>query len=191
MAQETGPYQVFSRTVYAFGGCRGRIVRLRAVSHFDILHCSVYAFCDILYLVCQMCHTGGDECFHAPAARTDIGKHGAEEGIVEQGTAHPGGFFVGVEMVYVYHNQTGRGLEALAVAAGECAAGSHVGQECGFCRSHIRSVTYLLCQDSEILVAGNHLENLFHRDFAERKKCGGSDYSSLFVSDGRNWWHEI
>ena len=106
VAQETGPYQVFSRTVYAFGGCRGGVVRFRTVRHFDILHCFVCAFCNIPYLVCRMWHSGGYEGFHTPSARADIDKHGAEEGIVKQGTAHSDGFFIGVEVVYVYHYQS-------------------------------------------------------------------------------------
>lgn len=106
MTQETGPYQVFSRTVYAFGGCRGGVVRPRTVRHFDILHGFVCAFCDILYLVCRIGHTRRDERFHTPTARTDIREHGAEEGIVEQGAAHSGGFFIGIEMVYVYDYQS-------------------------------------------------------------------------------------
>ena len=105
MAQEAGSYQVFSRTVHAFGSCPGGDVRCRGVGHFDILHGSVDAFCDIPSLGCRKWRAGRDECVHAPAAGADIRKYGAEEGIVEQGAAHSGGFFVGDEVVYVYHYQ--------------------------------------------------------------------------------------
>lgn len=105
MAEEAGSCQVFPRTVYTFGSCSGSDVRCRGVGHFDILHGSVDAFCDIPYLVCRKGRAGWDECLHAPAAGADIRKYRAEEGIVEQGAAHSGGFFVGVEVVYIYHYQ--------------------------------------------------------------------------------------
>jgi hypothetical protein len=49
----------------------------------------------------------------------------------------------------------------------------------------------LLGQEPEVFVAGNHLENLFDGDFTEGEKCGGSDYSSLFVSERGDGRHEI
>ena len=77
------------------------------------------------------------------------------------------------------------------MATGEGAAGSHVRQERGFCRPHIRGVAYLFGQEPEVLVAGDHLENLFHGDFAEGEKGGGGDNSSFFIPDGGDGWHEI
>ena len=53
------------------------------------------------------------------------------------------------------------------------------------------SVAYLSGQEFEILVAGNHLEDLLHGDFAEGEERGRSNHSSLFVPDRSDRWHEI
>lgn len=50
----------------------------------------------------------------------------------------------------------------------------------------------VLCgQGFEILIASNHLENLFDGDFAEGDKRGRSHQSALFVFDGSDRWHKI
>ena len=52
-------------------------------------------------------------------------------------------------------------------------------------------VAHLVGQGFEILVASNHLENLFDGDFAEGDKRGRSHQSALFVFDRSDRWHEI
>ena len=80
----------------------------------------------------------------------------------------------------------GRGYETLAVAACEGAAGCHVRQQCRFGSPHIRSVAYLSGQEFEILVAGNHLEDLLHGDFAEGEERGRSN-SRMSVRAAGEW----
>ena len=52
-------------------------------------------------------------------------------------------------------------------------------------------IPYLCGQGFEILIASNHLENLFDGDFAEGDKRGRSHQSALFVFDGSDRWHKI
>ena len=144
MAEEAGSYDVFAGGVYGF------------------FHCPAHTLSYITALIVCVQVAVRYECFHTPVAGTDKCEYRVEKRIVEQCTTHFYGFLIGVEVIYIYHYESGRRCEEFTVPADECAARSHVWQQGCFRHSYIFGAAHLFGQCFEIFIAGDHLIYLLY-----------------------------